>query len=410
MRNINKLLNLASLFYNKASALTKHADAFRFKKELENYLNLSIDKDQLNNWLEINKSILENKIDLYWVYNTPGSGMTAHIRQVEKNNKQLTLFSSIKNNKNPPPDMHVIEESLLIGNEGIPNLWIFTGIFLPIENKFDIDMSHNEYLVDAIQRLTGIGYTENELKEIAYFINNNKSKINRLKNMFSGSQPTYLGGGDDGVVYAIGPDHILKLFKEKYSYEEAIKAIKRLHESPELARTEAMIYDAGFIGNIRSIPIYYYLMERMVPAESKNKKLNTYLKAILNSFKKYIRSLDSSEIEKLKQLIENKESDQVRSWIKDKSSDMANIAKNNLPAKIFERINENMPELNKNWLDNLAEEVIVKVITGRGDLHLGNLGITNITKNFRYFDPAHPNWTDTFNLPDLPIWLTMGSD
>jgi len=44
-------------------------------------------------------------------------------------------------------------------------------------------------------------------------------------------------------------------------------------------------------------------------------------------------------------------------------------------------------KLNNNWLNRFVEEILVKLLTGRNDLHIGNLGITN-NGYFRFFDSA----------------------
>ena len=43
--------------------------------------------------------------------------------------------------------------------------------------------------------------------------------------------------------------------------------------------------------------------------------------------------------------------------------------------------------LKDNWLENLIEEIIHKINTGRTDLHTGNIGVTNYGQ-LRFFDPV----------------------
>jgi hypothetical protein len=40
----------------------------------------------------------------------------------------------------------------------------------------------------------------------------------------------------------------------------------------------------------------------------------------------------------------------------------------------------------------------MKFLTSRGDLHLGNLGLTGYG-DFRYYDPAHGSHTEHLNAP-----------
>ena len=61
-------------------------------------------------------------------------------------------------------------------------------------------------------------------------------------------------------------------------------------------------------------------------------------------------------------------------------------------------INESLKDsLNSDWLQFLIEEITLKYLTGRGDLHSGNLGLTNYGV-FRYFDPSWHGWQTGLNL------------
>lgn len=76
---------------------------------------------------------------------------------------------------------------------------------------------------------------------------------------------------------------------------------------------------------------------------------------------------------------------------------MAIFEKNYSTKVAIKELSNTLP-LRKNWLRTLIEEIAVKYLTQRGDLHLGNIGITNYG-DFRYFDSAHPRWQNYINSP-----------
>jgi len=56
-----------------------------------------------------------------------------------------------------------------------------------------------------------------------------------------------------------------------------------------------------------------------------------------------------------------------------------------------------IPELKDNWLELYIEEVIMKYLTGRTDLHMGNIGVTGYGE-LRYYDPAYGGHESEINI------------
>ena len=60
-------------------------------------------------------------------------------------------------------------------------------------------------------------------------------------------------------------------------------------------------------------------------------------------------------------------------------------------------VEKGISNLNKTWLQSFVEEILMKYLTGRTDLHLGNLGVTSYGE-LRYFDPSFANWNSDINI------------
>jgi hypothetical protein len=74
--------------------------------------------------------------------------------------------------------------------------------------------------------------------------------------------------------------------------------------------------------------------------------------------------------------------------IKQKVVDNANVLANHVRRISITDLESFGKKLNlrAGWLELLCEEIIMKLLTGREDLHIGNLGVT-AQGELRYFDP-----------------------
>ena len=99
----------------------------------------------------------------------------------------------------------------------------------------------------------------------------------------------------------------------------------------------------------------------------------------------------------LKPLVNNPEhSGEIKDKVRRGAAEMARRIRNYLGNTAFDYI-ESAEDLRSDWLESLAEEFIMKYLTGRTDLHAGNIGLTQYG-NFRYFDPAYSHWTSNINV------------
>jgi len=156
-----------------------------------------------------------------------------------------------------------------------------------------------------------------------------------------------------------------------------------------------MIYDVGIIGQYKEFPIYYYIIEKMktifsLPNEVKNYLLHLTKLVIGEIMQKKDRIIPLKK-EKNDMVIKNevhKIAEEIVSEIMSFPQFAESIAKINDLLK--DSINK------EKWFPSLVEEIIMKAVTERQDLHIGNLGLTNYGE-FRYFDPAHEDFTGRIN-------------
>ena len=67
-------------------------------------------------------------------------------------------------------------------------------------------------------------------------------------------------------------------------------------------------------------------------------------------------------------------------------------------------IGKSVSGLKPEWVFLLVKEIILKFLSGRCDLHIGNVGVTKNRKSreFRYFDPAFEGLNSSIHLPPTP--------
>jgi len=173
-----------------------------------------------------------------------------------------------------------------------------------------------------------------------------------------------------------------------------------------MAKTEAMVYESGILGYVKNQPIYYYIMEKMDPVLNPDSGLSTQsvdaIGYIASEIAKIIKNNFIDKINTMRKIIRKEELSQ-------KSKDILKRNINLISRQIFSSLHKNEiidlyketvdkdKILRNNWLFFLIEEIVVKVITGRGDLHMGNIGV-NSQGFLRYFDPAHELFETRINL------------
>ncbi len=300
-----------------------------------------------------------------------------------------------------------LSESLIVNGSGkIPRLWAYVGDFRVrhVTQNVDKELGHNFFIWEAFSKMFHLQPFPADLLKVAKFVHENKDIINKIRNSFT-SSPKAIGSGADGVAFDAG-NYVFKIFTDHSAYTSAVEAKSRIKNEPELAATEAMIYDVGVLGEFENQDIYYYLMEKMIAVRSLDSTLTSKLKVLIIKIIVALLSGEDSEIKELKPNIRFKHPTQIKNIVTHavdvveaqlKGSQTVSDVEDRA-ITLFKR--KAIPPLNKNWLRLLIEEISFKYLTSRIDLHTGNIGITTQEGKwgeFRYFDPSYGGNPETDN-------------
>lgn len=392
MNKVKRLFWLASFFEKKANALKilSISQSDRFIDALERLNNISPSQDNINSWAIKNKSIIDYNRDAFVSYwRKDDNNLISLDLGFDENGNELKYYLSLNSKL---PDNIDIRKSYYLKSDGvIPNLFLFIGTDLSKRFNVTKEMAHEKWLLEALSKLFEANIDNKLLKDAQQFIIKNKTKINEFRKHFTGN-PSVVGEGADGVVLVLNPSLILKLFKSHFAYNSSLKAIERLHKNTPGAKTEAMIYDAGTLGEFWDTNIYYYLMEKMTPVANLSlpDPIRDKLENIILILERKISRLDLS---KLKVLFEDTSNPDIFnyeliSYISSIESAFKNNYDDYLDINDFIKMKPSSLSLRESWLSSLIEELLMKYITDRVDLHLGNIGVTGYGE-LRYFDPAY---------------------
>lgn len=413
----SQLLKLAELFLNRAvqpsarmwalgsleslSQVTpsdnkQYEVAFLDLKRGLGYLGIAFSPEEWAAWVKGNLEVLNRLPNSYW-----DRDATHSVPAIFSGYSESRFF--ITTSPKPPDGLDVFESTFLRGIGNIPQLWVFNGEYTnpliqmrPLAKEF----AHYGWIYDSLSRITYDSSSHSFTPRVEKFISQNQKKIDSITRLFR-IRPKLLGSGSDGVAWDIGDNRVLKVFTDLIAYDAAQQAYERLHTNPSLGKTEALIYDVGPLGQFDKYTLYYYIMEKMVPV-STMRSISMELRELVSKTvskiyrdREFWRKVKTKDLKRDAKLIR----DTVK-WYSEKYSKELKHQEASTVETVTDEYSSTSSEesvpLSKNWLTSLVEEVIMKYLTGRTDLHMGNLGVTNYGE-FRYFDPAYEGWSSNVN-------------
>ncbi len=356
---------------------------FKFFWDLKRLVG-NLTGEQYMNWIKTNESInlmgrsLPHLLtDFSWDYEYHHK--SPYLEAITGNREgRLRIYPSKTN------DGDIKEAVLLRGSHGVPTLWLYVGDFYerPLTQSVGKELGHNFFIWEAFEH--GMYHLHpgdpRAIALITDFVNENKIKINSLRKWFT-KIPEFLGAGVDGSAFDVG-NYVLKIFSSASAYNSAMEAWERLHKNPALAKTEAMIYDVGELGECSGNMIYYYVMEKMTAVRGKHDN------SISRELRPLIRQIAYDLMHKSHLKYFKKQNLEPEALKKEVDKISAKVSLTFKDDRHVEAINEWDPTLKPTWLPTLIEEIAMKFLTNRNDLHTGNIGVTN-NGEFRYFDPAY---------------------
>jgi len=396
----NQLLVISALFEKQAENATMPNMSKSFEACIKNLTQVNPTSEEWKSWLETNRSVLGNTINNTWGLNQTNIIYCNDFSGGDQNYAYITNKPGILENNLNYVINHV---GVLRSSKPIPMLFFYSGHYDlndPIE-PLTRELAHDHWLFQAIKEIMGY-FSQDQFSD---FVSQNKDTINKIRKTFETALPKYLGGGADGVAFDIG-DKVLKIFKDNVSYIKAKEALNRLHQNANLAKTEAMIYDVGVLGQIhgsmydatKETALYYYIMEKMKPLDEFSDATQSNLQQILDFIEQNIAGERNSKWLAIKKMIDDPtKSEQIKKEVKNFAIKIAlKLVGNKDYANMIQNIKSTIP-LNDKWLLLYVEEVLMKYLTSRTDLHMGNIGVTSYGE-LRYYDPAFSDWTSAINL------------
>lgn len=407
-------------FWAVESLISLAARYSQFKNCIKRLIGREIPDPEWEQWLNINSNLLGPLPSYYWSSDgqVPNSFKTSLDDDDEK-----VVYITLGNNE--PDTISISSSSYLQGVGAIPQLWLWKGDLMAEREPYSKQIAHYGWLAKSIEVLTEDSSDPFFRDDLEAFVIGNTARLAPIRKWFQ-HEPRVLGGGSDGVAWDIGDRKILKIFTDPVSYNAAVEAVQRIHQNPALGKTEAMIYDVGVIGKFENRDIFYYIMEKMAPVtdvpglKEQLKYLVTKIVGKIYAEREVWRSLKRRDFKTDAEYIKRKVKEASRKYADSIMQRDAYLVRGVQNTWDLNRVKINSPDsgptsyqhndktvempgeqhvipLSKNWLPSLCEEVLMKYLTGRGDLHMGNLGVTAYGE-FRYFDPVYKGWESQINM------------
>ena len=403
---MNSLIKLIDLFYKKADFEAELKEK-RFITYMSQFLKLP--KDTLIPWVKENFNLLSPIITkTFGLRGMFYHGDDAYL--FSDNNKTnyliLSKTQSIIEQTSERDDLKIINQAFIPGFNGVPKWWVAD--YKPIEFSIEQNVGRQApvvqniinkkelqnylWLLDPFKTERGknaydkLGVTS--INKLEDFILKNKSIFDEILSESSG-KPKFLAAGADGIAWDLnnsfkgggsGPGKVLKIYADSGLSRKNGEFWNNMFK-PEFARQETMIYANGHLNTFG-----YYTITEKIQVLTDMTDL-TAIKSILYDLKRLVKTDDLlKELNSKHNLNIPKYIDKIKAKAKEISDALMNG--DELMQEVIKSL-ESSFKLRPDWMYTLVLEFILKYLSKRYDLHVGNIGYRASTEDFNYFDSYH---------------------
>lgn len=391
LQNLSKLSNnfefkstlLLKLADNKDDYISTYSNS-SFYTKLRSLIGIKLSDREIDTWIFENSNIIDQEfLSLNWLI------LGNQIMRARSSSSLSVSYEISKLKSDSEGD--ILKESILTSVGRIPRLYLYSkdayekGISNTTTDK---NIAHDQFIIEAFEEMAK-SHSEDLNSEFYELINEFYRKyhdnIIKIKKMFT-KTPKILGSGADGTAFDIGNGRVLKIFTNRTAYNSTIRSMDMLHSRPDIASTEVMVYDVGVFGVFNNIIIYYSIIEL---TNTQELMPDIYTVEFIRKF--ITESIDIALIRELKLLIDIKNDKAARELANRITHDVCLIVENDYNFMTAVGKSGLYDVLDEDWIQSLVYGIVIKLATGRADLHSGNIGISN--KELKYFDPSF-DYTD----------------
>lgn len=397
---MDSLIKLIDLFYKKADFEAELKEK-RFITYMSQFLKLP--KDTLIPWVKENFNLLSPIITkTFGLRGMFYHGDDAYLFSDSDSNKTnyliLSKTQSIIELTSERDDLKIINQAFIPGFNGVPKLWVadYKVIEFSIEQNSGREAPVVQNIINKKELQNYLWLLEpfklrrgqenydklgvSSVSKLENFILKNKSIFDEILAMSSG-MPSFLGAGIDGIAWDLKNGMVLKIYSDSSLYYKNKEFQENIFKNPALARQETMIYDNGQLNTSG-----YYTITEKIQVLTDMTDL-TAIKSILYDLKRLVKTDGLlKELNSKHNLNIPKYIDKIKAKAKEISDALMNG--DELMQEVIKSL-ESSFKLRPDWMYTLVLEFILKYLSKRYDLHVGNIGYRASTKDFNYFDSYH---------------------
>lgn len=228
------------------------------------------------------------------------------------------------------------------------------------------------------------------------FVSDNLPTLDKIVQKHGNEKPKFLGAGVEGSAWRLGDGTVLKIFfgsPGRYTDQ-----LKRLYSKDPDAKHDTMIHDLGTFKMPEGSRVAWVILEEFRTIQDIQKEYpDLYLPEIIGDI--LLATVDLNEENRTlidrygRDVYEDTHLDVLRVLEGDDLKTFMNELSKLISEKIERRYGiarifdiQNKLNLDKNWLQQLIMQHLIKLREEGSDLHIENIGLRESTGDFIYFD------------------------